>query len=88
MIQTKRSADRLKKAELMKKILLHKNRPGIQLVKNSILLGTFLEQVKTFINKEVYETEVQNSIKDMKDLVLEGHNNRPAISPMKIKPEM
>jgi hypothetical protein len=56
----KRSINKMIKDELMKKILLHKNRPNKLLLRNSLLLGNFLEQVRLFINKEIYEIEIMN----------------------------
>lgn len=65
----------------MKKLLLHKNRTAKDLIKNTLLLGNFLEQVRLFINKQIYEIEVFQNLKLAQDLKLEGHNDGPAISP-------
>lgn len=83
MHNMKDQINKMIKEELMKKILLHKNRTSKDIIKNTLLLGNFLEQVRLFINKEIYEIEINQNLLNAKDLKLEGHNDGPAISPGK-----
>ena len=56
----------------MKKILLHKNKSSTLLVKNSLLLSGFLEQIRHFINKSIYSKEMQQNSEETKVFILEG----------------
>jgi hypothetical protein len=59
MDQLRGQIDQMLQEELMKKILLHKNKSSRLLVKNSLLLSGFLEQIRHFIGKSIYAQEMQ-----------------------------
>jgi hypothetical protein len=59
------------KDELMKKIALQKTDVKV-LLKNHLLLSGFLEQIRHFINKSIYQMELQQMQKNEETLLLQG----------------
>ena len=60
----------------MKKISLQKTDAKV-LLKNHMLLSSFLEQIRHFINKSIYQMELQQSSLNEHNLVLEGQATSP-----------
>ena len=64
------------KDELMKKIALQKTDVKV-LLKNHLLLSGFLEQIRHFINKSIYQMELQQMQKNEESLLLQGQAASP-----------